>query len=94
MEQNALTRIPGGSPLRTLVWLLVLSIVVGFVLDTIGLDPFGFLRHLIANFDRFVDWVVHLGFDAVRNVVRYLVWGAVFVVPIWLIMRLTGARRG
>ena len=94
MEQNALTRITGGSPLRTLVWLLVLSIVVGFVLDTIGLDPFGFLRHLIANFDRFVTWIVDLGFDAVRNLVRYLVWGAVFVVPIWLIVRLTGARRG
>lgn len=94
MDQNALTRLTGGSPLRTLVWLLVMSVVVGFVLDTIGLDPFGFLRRLIADFDRFVDWLVHLGFDAFRNLGRYLVWGAVFVVPIWLIMRLTGARRG
>jgi hypothetical protein len=94
MEQNALTRIIGGSPLRTLVWLVVVSIVVGFVLDTIGLDPFGFLRHLIANFDRFVDWVVHLGFDSVRTLLRYLIWGAVLVVPVWAILRLTGARRG
>ena len=93
MDQNALTRLVGGSPLRTLVWLVVLSIVVGFVLDTIGLDPFGFLRRLIADFDRFVEWLVTLGFDAFRNVGRYLVWGAVFVVPIWLVMRLTGARR-
>ncbi len=92
MDQNALTRFTGGSPLRTLVWLVVLSIVVGFVLDTIGLDPFGFLRRLIANFDRFVDWLVNLGFDAFRNLGRYLVWGAMFVVPIWLVMRLTGRR--
>jgi hypothetical protein len=92
MDQNALTRFTGGSPLRTLVWLVVLSIVVGFVLDTIGLDHFGFLRRLVANFDRFVDWLVNLGFDAVRNLGRYLVWGAVFVVPIWLVMRLTGRR--
>lgn len=92
MDQNALTRFTGGSPLRTLVWLVVLSIVVGFVLDTIGLDPFGFLRRVIANFDRFVDWLVNLGFDAFRNLGRYLVWGAMFVVPIWLLMRLTGRR--
>lgn len=92
MDQNVLNRLVGGSPLRTLLWLVVMSIVVGFVLDTIGLDPFGFLRRLIADFDRFVDWLVGLGFDAFRNVGRYLVWGAVFVVPIWLLMRLT--RRG
>lgn len=93
MDRNDLMRITGASPLRTLIWLVVVSIVVGFVLDTIGLDPFGFLRHLVANFDRFVDWVVHLGFDAVRNLLRYLIWGAVLVVPLWLILRLTGARR-
>jgi len=92
MDQNALVRFTRGSPLRTLVGLVVLSIVVGFVLDTIGLDPFGFLRNLIANFDRFVDWLVHLSFDAFRNLGRYLVWGAVFVVPIWLVLRLTGRR--
>ena len=93
MDQNALTRFTGGSPLRTLVWLVVLSIVVGFVLETIGLDPFTFVRRLITGFDRFVDWVVHLGFDAVTSLGRYLVWGAVIVVPLWLILRLTRARR-
>lgn len=93
MDQNALTRFTGGSPLRTLLWLVVMSIVVGFVLETIGLDPFTFVRRLISGFDRFVDWVVHMGFDAVTSVLRYLVWGAVLVVPIWLIMRLT-SRRG
>ena len=94
MADNALARFTGGSPLRTLLWLVFLSIVVGFVLETIGLDPFTFVRRLISNFDRFVDWVLHLGSDAVISLLRYLVWGAVIVVPIWLIMRLTGARRG
>lgn len=92
MDQNALTRFAGGSPLRTLLWLALLSIVVGFVLETIGLDPFTFVRRLIADFDRFVDWVVHLGFGAVTSLVRYLVWGAVVVVPIWLIVRLSRRR--
>jgi hypothetical protein len=92
MDMNPIARITGGSPLRTLVWLVVMSIVVGFVLETIGLDPFRFVRGLVANFDRFVDWVTHLGVDAVMSLLRYLIWGAVVVVPIWLIMRLTGSR--
>jgi len=87
-----LTRITGGSPLRTLLWLVFLSIVVGFVLETIGLDPFSFVRRLIANFDRFVDWVLHLGFDTFSGLLRYLVWGAVIVVPVWLLMRLSSLR--
>lgn len=93
MEQNPLARLTGGSPLRTLLWLVFMSIVVGFVLETIGLDPFNFVRHLIGNFDRFVEWVMNLGTGAVVAILRYLVWGAVVVVPIWLVMRLTGTGR-
>lgn len=92
MNQNALARLTGGSPLRTLLWLVFMSIVVGFVLETIGLDPFNFVRHLVVNFDRFVDWVLNLGTGAIVAVLRYLVWGAVIVVPVWLVMRLTGNR--
>lgn len=93
MPENALTRLTGGSPARTLVWLVFLSIVVGFVLETIGLDPFSFVRHLVYNFDRFIEYVLNLGTGAVMALLRYLVWGAVLVVPIWLVVRLTGARR-
>jgi hypothetical protein len=92
MEQNALARFTGGSPLRTLLWLVFMSIVVGFVLETIGLDPFTFVRRLIGNFDRFVEWVLNLGTGAVVSLLRYLVWGAVIVVPIWLVMRISGNR--
>ncbi len=92
MDQNALVRFTGGSPLRTLLWLVFLSIVVGFVLETIGLDPFTFVRRLVINFDRFVDWVLNLGIGAFVSVMRYLVWGAVLVVPLWLVMRIAGTR--
>lgn len=93
MSDNALTRLTGGSPMRTLVWLVFLSVVVGFVLETIGLDPFSFVRHLVYNFDRFVEWVLNLGTGAIVALLRYLVWGAVLVVPIWLVVKLAGARR-
>lgn len=94
MADNVLARVTGGSPLRTLLWLVFLSVVVGFVLETIGLDPFTFVRRLVTNFDRFVDWVWSLGMGAVVALVRYLVWGAVLVVPVWLVIRLTSGRRG
>lgn len=93
MSDNALTRLTGGSPLRTLVWLVFLSVVVGFVLETIGLDPFSFVRHLVQNFDRFIEYVLNLGTGAIVALLRYLVWGAVLVVPIWLVVKLAGARR-
>ncbi|MBV5266779.1 DUF6460 domain-containing protein [Pinisolibacter aquiterrae] len=93
MDRNALTRFTGGSPLRTVLWLVFLSIVVGFVLETIGLDPVTFVGRLIGNIDRFVDWVLHLGTDAVMRILRYLLWGAVLVVPVWFVLRLTGRAR-
>jgi hypothetical protein len=33
-----------------------------------------------------------LGFDAVRQIGRWLLYGAVIVVPIWLVGRLFGKR--
>ncbi|TBW37157.1 integrase [Siculibacillus lacustris] len=92
MDNNFLVRLTGGSPIRTLLWLLVLSLVVGFVLDTLGFDPFTLVRRLIFDFDRFVERVVALGFGAFSGLLRYLAWGAVVVVPIWLVMRLSGGR--
>jgi hypothetical protein len=35
-----------------------------------------------------------MGFDAVRWVWRYFLLGAIVVVPIWLILRLTRTSRG
>jgi TctA family transporter len=92
MDRNVLARLAGGSPLRTLLWLLTLSLVVGFVLDTIGIDPFSLVRRLVADLDHLIDRVMALGFGAVTGILRYLAWGAVIVVPVWLLMRLGSGR--
>jgi hypothetical protein len=90
MDRTFLARIFGGSPVRTLLWLVTLSLVVGFVLDTIGLDPFALIHRLVVDFDRFVDRVIALGFGAFSGGLRLLVIGAVIVVPVWLLLRLGG----
>lgn len=93
MASNSLDRFFGGPPVRTLLWLVVLSVVIGFVLATIGLDPVTLVHRVFADFGRFVDYVLHFGSDLVGNVVRYFIYGAVVVIPIWLIARVLSYSR-
>ena len=83
-RRPGVTRFFGGSPLTIIFRLALLSILVGFMLSVIGLDP----RNIIASIERLIRAVWDMGFDALRWVWRYFLLGAVIVFPIWLIMRL------
>ena len=77
-------RVFGGSPVAVLAKLLFVSLVVGAILVGLGLDPMSLPRRL---------WdaarsVLHLGFGAFRDVGRYVLTGAIVVVPLWLLSRL------
>ena len=85
-----LTRFFGGRPLSVIFRLLLLSILVGVILEVMGLDPLNIFQSLRSLFQRVWD----MGFEAVRWLARYLVLGAVIVLPIWLIVRLVRAPRG
>jgi Domain of unknown function (DUF6460) len=89
-ERDALTRFFGGSPLGVLFRLALLSILVGVILEVLGLDPWNILESLRLLYQRIWD----MGFEAVRWLGRYLLLGAAIVVPIWLIMRLMRAPKG
>ena len=87
---SRVNRFFGGSPLSVIFRLALLSILIGVVLQALGLDPWNIidsLRRLVLN-------VWDMGFDAVRWLWQYLLLGAAVVVPIWLVMRLLGAARG
>ena len=90
MANDAATRFFGGSPLGVIARLILVSILVGVVLSALGLDPFDIARSI----ERLFRSIWDLGFDAIRWVWRYLLLGAVIVVPIWLILRLVNAPRG
>lgn len=90
MANGTVTRILGGSPLAVLARLVLLSILVGVILSTIGLDPL----NVIDSLRRMALRVWEMGFDAVRFLWGYLLLGAVIVVPIWLIVRLLRAPQG
>src|SRR5438046_993688 len=87
---SPLARVFGGPPLSVIFRLVLLSILIGVILKVMGLDPFNILRSI----QDLIQYVWDMGFDAVRWVWRYFLFGAVIVLPIWLIMRLLRAAKG
>ncbi len=83
-------RLFGGHPLAVVLRLIVLSVVVGIVLSALNIHPQNILLHLRLLLQR----ISSLGFGVVESAFGYFLLGAVVVVPIWLISRLLGARRG
>ena len=90
MNNSAMTRIFGGSPLAVVGRLVLVSILVGVVLTALGLDPFDIVRSI----ERLIRQMWNMGFDAIRWLWRYFLLGAVIVMPVWVIMRLINAPRG
>ena len=88
-EPDALARFFGGPPLSVLFRLALLSILVGVILEALGFDPWNILDSL----QRLAQHIWDMGFDAVRFLWRYLLLGAVIVVPIWLVLRLARVAR-
>ena len=90
MANDVVSRFLGGPPLAVLMRLVLLSIVVGVILQAAGLDPWNILHSV----EKLVRQVWDMGFDAIRWLWRYLLLGAALVVPIWLIVRLSHVIRG
>lgn len=90
-SNNGLENFLGGSPLNVAVRLFFISLVVGALLMWLELRPIDILRGVQA----FIDRISSLGLGAVKELFSYVLAGAVFVVPAWLVLRLMnmGGRR-
>jgi hypothetical protein len=88
-DASPLTRFFGGPPLSVLFRLALLSIIIGVILEVLGLDPL----HLLDSLRTLVLRVWDMGFDVVRWMWRYLVLGAAVVVPVWLLLRISQAAK-
>ncbi|MBX3519537.1 MAG: hypothetical protein KF835_05900 [Xanthobacteraceae bacterium] len=89
MADDTLKRFLGGSPLAVFIKLALLSILVGFVLTVFGLNPY----NIVESIRNLIVCIYNLGFEAFDWLWRYLLLGAVIVVPIWLIMRVLQSRK-
>lgn len=74
----------GDTPGKTLVRLLIISFVVGIVMSTLGMTPVDLWYKL----QDFVVRLYNLGFDAIWRIAKYFVWGAMVVVPVFIVIRL------
>jgi hypothetical protein len=90
VENDVLSRIFGGSPLGVLVRLALLSIVVGFILHEAHINPQDILRSI----EDLVQRIWEMGLEPLRWLWQYFVLGAVVVIPIWLLIRLTRGLAG
>ncbi len=88
MADSSLNRFLGGSPAAVFIRLLVLSLIVGALLLWLDIRPEDILRGV----ERFITRLYNLGFGAIRDIVNYIIAGAVIVVPVWLVLRLLNTR--
>ncbi len=89
MADDGLRRFIGGSPFGVFIRLALLSILIGFVLTVLGLDP----RNILWSLEALIRGIFNLGFDAIGWVWSYFLLGAAVVIPIWLIMRLVQSKK-
>src|SRR3954447_16546918 len=80
----------GGPPLAVIFRLILLSILIGVILEVLGLDPL----NIIDSLRRLVLRIRDMGFDAIRWLWRYLVLGAAIVVPVWVIILSSRVSKG
>ena len=73
---------------RTVIKLLIASLIVGLVMAMIDVTPLGLIQNLGENVEKMFNAAV----DAVSWGIGYVLMGAIVVVPIWLIFRLLGAK--
>ena len=89
MNNSALARFIGGSPVSVAVRLLVVSFVVGLLMVMWGIEPFDVVDGVVQAFRRLADFVL----TDFHRLGRYLLTGAIIVLPVWLLLRLLDMRR-
>ena len=78
-----MNRFIGGSPGSVLAKLIFLSLLVGAFMAFLDITPFGLIEGLF----NWIRSVFDLSLDTVKEVGLWVLYGAVIVVPLWLISR-------
>ena len=86
---SRLERLLGDRPGALVLRLVLVSLVVGFGMSVLGLNPQGLLSGAIA----LVRDALRDSTGMVRAIAGYVATGAAIVVPVWLVLRLTSRRR-
>jgi hypothetical protein len=82
-----------GDAWRTLVKLAVASVIVGGVLAFVGVSPVAFWRGVFDSFRSLLSFIGDSAGEIAVNLLTYLFFGALIVVPVWLTIKLLSDRR-
>lgn len=83
-----ITQFLGDTPSRTLVKLAVISFVVGIIMSSLNFTPVEVWYAIRDFFVRIYD----LGFEAFGRIGKYFIYGAMVVIPIFILMRILKFR--
>ena len=86
---SALTRFLGDSPLRVILKLLVVSFLVGLVMNAFGWSPLD----VFYGIRKFFTDLWNLGFHAIDRFLGYILLGAAIVVPAFILLRIASYRK-
>ncbi len=86
---SALARFLGDSPLRVFLKLVVVSFIVGLVMNAFGWSPVD-VYYAIRNF---VLDIWNMGFSAIDRFLGYILLGAAVVVPAFVVLRILSYRK-
>lgn len=81
------------NPRRTVIQLVIASVIVGAFLAFWGVSPGEFWRGIFDFFRSILGWLGDSVAEIVVNLVIYLAIGASIVIPIWLLSRFLGGDR-
>ena len=88
VPEGSLERFLGGSVASTIARLVFLSLLVGALMAFAGLTPWA----LVDGLAEVVRELFGSGLEAIREVARWLIYGAIIVVPVWLVSPLLKRR--
>lgn len=82
-----------GDAARTVIKLAIASVIVGAVLAFLGVSPIGFWRSVFESFKNLLSFIGDSAAEIAINLATYLFFGALIVVPVWLVTRLLSNKR-
>jgi uncharacterized membrane protein len=88
-RRSGIERFFGGHPINVMLRLALISLLVGFAMSVFGVD----VRDVVQGAIDLVRDALRDGAGLFRNLGGYIVTGAVLVVPVWLLIRLSKVRR-
>ena len=89
MPESEFSRFLGGSPGNVLLRILVMSLIVGAAMVFFNLTP----RDLLEGLRQFVENIWAGGLESLRTLLLYIGYGAIIVVPIFILVRLLRMAR-